>query len=142
MEEREILTKVEAIVCAGEDIKPEWLHRGPRGRNYLTLPRQIIMTLLRQVFRLPYSCIGGFYKRNHEVAMFAETAVMNLCDTDKEFKARYQKYVEAVSGDMPGLFNLDVAAILQGEIKRDVEEIQKRQALVEEILGKLGVIQK
>lgn len=136
MEERTILKKIEAIVCAGEEVRVEWMHRSPRGRNYLTIPKMIIMALARDVYKMPFACIGAFYNRNHADAMNAQVKVKNWCDTDKEFKAKYKDYVIKVSGDMPGLNSLDVLCILQQQVKEGLEELKRDQTLIDSIINR------
>lgn len=137
MEEYDILRKIEAIVCAGEEVKPEWMRRTPRGRNYLTEPKQIIMFLARELYSLPYACIGGYYRRNHETAMSSYNIVKNRCDTNRAFKAKIESYIQKVAADMPGLLDLEVIQLLQQGIKSDLEDIKKRQYDIDELIKKL-----
>ena len=137
MDELTILKRIEAIVCAGEEIQVTRIHHIPRGKNYFSIPRMIIMSLARDVHKIPYACIGGFYNRDHATALNAQIKVKNWCDTDREFRAKYDNYIKLVSEDMPGLPDINVIYILQNGIKEGIERLKSEQSDLDSIIDRL-----
>ena len=83
---------IEKMVCHGESVPVEMLHKRDRREPFNTA-RQLIMTLaLEQAHTM--SSAGAYFERDHATALNARRSIHNRVATDKVFREKYEGYKE------------------------------------------------
>ena len=136
MEELALMRKIEAIIAAGEEINPEWLHSPHRGKRYLVIAKQIIQYYARVKFHLNLSFVGAYYGRDHCQALNSIKVVTNLLSYDRDFRAKIAGYDAKLAEGLPGLYDINVIKILQDGIKVDYEDLKRRMDEIGELIKK------
>lgn len=68
---------------------PYHLLQGKSRKREIVAPRQILMRLIKLNFGLNLHEIGRMMNKNHATVIHSINVIENLCDTDQEFKLRY-----------------------------------------------------
>lgn len=143
MEERELMEKIQLIICAEEGVSPDmvFIHTRIGG---IKLTRQIIAYYCRKYIvgsdgkPLAFAIIGSFIGLDHATVMHACKTVQGWIDTNREFREKMEVYDQKIR-DYSGMYSLNVSLLLAEKIKRQMAAIKKDYDLLQDILEKLGI---
>ena len=117
---------IEKMVCFNEKIESDMLHT-PGKRDPFIRIRQIIMTLALGQNYTMYE-IADYFGRTHVTVINARKTVCDRCDTEREFKEKYNYYKEQLKDNET--FKVAYLAHELARLKKETAELQNQLNMI------------
>jgi hypothetical protein len=121
-----MIEKIEAIICAGEDILPSMLHT-PARDGVLNTTRQMIMWFAKNETSMSLSEIANYFGRtNHATALSNIRKINDRIDTEPSFLIKINRYQNKINASKHIFARIDAVTLLIGNLYSDVSLIENR----------------
>lgn len=134
-----MIRKIEAIICAGENIDPILLQSPVRNGN-LNITRQMVMWFAKNETNMNLSEIAIYFGRtNHGTALSGIKRINNLIDTEPSFLLKMNNYQKKLDDSKIIFARIDAVTLLIGNLYSDIHLIECRIMELKNALQTLNI---
>jgi len=120
-----MITKIEAIVCAGEKFTPEQIHVITRKKEIIQV-RQIISYFAYKEAKMTFEKIGEYFGQDHSNAVHSVKTVGNYIDTDSIYRDKIRVYQDEINKYKKVIEKIDVLNLLIAPLEKEIKEYENR----------------
>jgi len=117
-----MISKIESIVCAGENISPALLHSKSK-LGPIKTARQIICWIAKQETRMSLVAIGAYYGQGHCNVINSIKIVNNLIDTEPLFESKVKGYHNKIIRYKVTFNRIDECTLLLANLNNKIQSL-------------------
>lgn len=133
-----MIKKIEAIICAGENLSPETIHAISQKKEVVQA-RQIISYFAKKETSLTLDKIGQYFGKDHATALHSVKTVNNYIDTDSIYRNKIRGYQEEINKHKEVFKKMDVIKLLITPLENEISGYENRLSAIRVLIENIKI---